>query len=142
MPTKNLEDFCPGSLLEGRAEIIVIFGWHFGRTDDLINKFILNLADLHISTSSKFPHRKTDLIKIKIPIRKADGVRIPILKAIYLTYPGCLLKIMAGSSCDIFFSQYQFFSCSTSHEYINICQEFLSVLEETIFLWNESCVPT
>ena len=25
----NYQDFCPGSLLEGRAEILVIFGWHF-----------------------------------------------------------------------------------------------------------------
>ena len=39
MPTKNHHDFCPGSLLEGRAEILVIFGWHFGRNDDLINSF-------------------------------------------------------------------------------------------------------
>jgi hypothetical protein len=37
MPTKNYHDFCPGSLLEIRAEILVIFGWHFGRNDDLIN---------------------------------------------------------------------------------------------------------
>ena len=37
MPTKNLKDFCPGSLLEGRAEILTIFGWHFGRNDDHIN---------------------------------------------------------------------------------------------------------
>ena len=44
MPTKNLKDFCHGSLLEGRAEILQIFGWHFGRDDDL--KFILNLTDL------------------------------------------------------------------------------------------------
>ena len=39
MPTKNLKDFCPGSLLDDRAEIQVIFGWHFGRNDDLINSF-------------------------------------------------------------------------------------------------------
>ena len=39
MPTKNLKDFCPGSFLEGRAEILKIFGWHFGRNDDLINLF-------------------------------------------------------------------------------------------------------
>ena len=39
MPTKNLKDFCPGSLLEVRAEILKIFGWHFGRNDDLINSF-------------------------------------------------------------------------------------------------------
>ena len=45
MPTKNLKDFCPESLLEGRAEIFQIFGWHFGRNNDLI-KFILNLTDL------------------------------------------------------------------------------------------------
>ena len=25
--------------LEGREEILVIFGWHFGRNDDLINSF-------------------------------------------------------------------------------------------------------
>ena len=36
MTTKNYQDFCPGSLLEGRAEILVIFGRHFGRNDDLI----------------------------------------------------------------------------------------------------------
>ena len=39
MPTKNFKDFCPGSLLEGEAEILKIFGWHFGRNDDLINSF-------------------------------------------------------------------------------------------------------
>ena len=39
MPTKNFKDFCPGSLFEGRAEILVIFGWHFGRNGDLINSF-------------------------------------------------------------------------------------------------------
>ena len=39
MPTKNLKDFCPGSLLEGRAEILKIFGWHFGIKDDIINSF-------------------------------------------------------------------------------------------------------
>ena len=39
IPTKNYRDFCPGSLLEGRAEISVIFGWYFGRNDDLINSF-------------------------------------------------------------------------------------------------------
>ena len=38
-PTKNYRDFCPGSLLEGRAEISVIFGWDFGRNDDLVNSF-------------------------------------------------------------------------------------------------------
>ena len=27
----------PGTLLEGRAEILVIFGWHFGGNDDLMN---------------------------------------------------------------------------------------------------------
>ena len=37
MPTRNYQDFCPGSLLEGRAEILVIFGWHFGRSDDLFH---------------------------------------------------------------------------------------------------------
>ena len=36
MPTKNLKNFCPGSLLECRAETLQIFGWHFGRNDDLI----------------------------------------------------------------------------------------------------------
>jgi hypothetical protein len=39
MLTKKYQDFCPGSLLEGRAEILVIFGWHFGRNDDLMNSF-------------------------------------------------------------------------------------------------------
>ena len=28
MPTKNLKDFCPGSLLEGRAEILKIFSFN------------------------------------------------------------------------------------------------------------------
>ena len=38
MPTKFFPDFCPGSLLDGRAEIWKTFGWHFGRNDyDLIN---------------------------------------------------------------------------------------------------------
>ena len=46
MPTKNYQDFCPGNLLEGRAEILKNFGWHFGRNDDLILKFILSLTDL------------------------------------------------------------------------------------------------
>ena len=45
MPTKNYQDLCPGSLLEGRAEILVIFGWHFGRNDDLINSFWIQLTD-------------------------------------------------------------------------------------------------
>ena len=31
---------CPGSLLECRAEILVIFGWHFGRNDDLIDDLL------------------------------------------------------------------------------------------------------
>ena len=39
IPTKNYRNFCPGSLLEGRAEISVIFGWYFGRNNDLINSF-------------------------------------------------------------------------------------------------------
>ena len=39
MPTKNLKDFCPECLLEGRVEISVIFGWDFGRNDDIINSF-------------------------------------------------------------------------------------------------------
>ena len=34
MPTKNFKDFCPG-----RVEILKIFGWHYGRNDDLINSF-------------------------------------------------------------------------------------------------------
>ena len=33
MPTKNLKDFCPGSLFEGRGEMLEIFAWHFGRND-------------------------------------------------------------------------------------------------------------
>ena len=39
IPAKNYRDFCLGSLLEGRAKISVIFGWDFGRNDDLINSF-------------------------------------------------------------------------------------------------------
>ena len=34
MPTKNYQDFCPESLLEGKG-----FGWLFGRNDDLLNSF-------------------------------------------------------------------------------------------------------
>ena len=41
---QKIRDFCPGSLLEGRAEISVIFGWHFGRNDDLINSFWIQLT--------------------------------------------------------------------------------------------------
>ena len=36
MPSKNYQDVCPGSLLQGRAEILEIFGLNFGRNDDLI----------------------------------------------------------------------------------------------------------
>ena len=36
----NLKNFGPESLqLEGRAEILQIFGWHFGRNDELIKSF-------------------------------------------------------------------------------------------------------
>ena len=33
--TNNLKYFCPWSLLEGRAEILQIFGWHFVRNDEM-----------------------------------------------------------------------------------------------------------
>ena len=39
IPTKNYRDFCPGSLLEGRAEISVILGWDFGRNNDHLKSF-------------------------------------------------------------------------------------------------------
>ena len=39
MPTKIFKDFCPERLLEGWAEILEIFGQHFGRNDDHINSF-------------------------------------------------------------------------------------------------------
>ena len=39
IPTKNYWDFCPGSLLEDRTKISVVFGWDFGRNNDLINSF-------------------------------------------------------------------------------------------------------
>ena len=57
MQTKNYKDFCPtiqtrivalffgdflvsvGTCFFGMAEIWNIFGWHFGRNDDLINSF-------------------------------------------------------------------------------------------------------
>jgi hypothetical protein len=35
----DLKDFYPGRLLEGRAEILQILGWDFGRNDDIINSF-------------------------------------------------------------------------------------------------------
>ena len=45
IPPKNYSDFCPGSLLEGRTEILKIFGWHFwGKRWH--HQFILNLTDL------------------------------------------------------------------------------------------------
>ena len=37
--SKNYRNFYPESLLEGRAEISVIFGFNFGTNDDLINSF-------------------------------------------------------------------------------------------------------
>ena len=37
IPTKFFKDFCHVSLLEDRAEILKIFGWNFGRNNDLIN---------------------------------------------------------------------------------------------------------
>ena len=39
IPTKNYRDFCPGSLLEGRAEIFIIFDWDFGKNDDFMDLF-------------------------------------------------------------------------------------------------------
>ena len=45
MPTQNLKDFCPGSLLEGRAEILGIF-WLAFWEKRWPHKFILNLTDL------------------------------------------------------------------------------------------------
>jgi hypothetical protein len=45
-PTKNYKDpgdcrqfFGNDPCLFGRAEILVIFGWRFGRNDDFINSF-------------------------------------------------------------------------------------------------------
>ena len=35
---------CYDPCLFGRAEILVIFGWHFGRNDDLINSFWIQLT--------------------------------------------------------------------------------------------------
>ena len=32
MPAKNFKDFCHGSLLEGKAEILQIFDWHLAET--------------------------------------------------------------------------------------------------------------
>ena len=44
MPTKHFPDFCPGSLLEGRAEILKIFGSHFRRNENFINSFWICLT--------------------------------------------------------------------------------------------------
>ena len=44
IPTKNYRYFCPWSLLEGSAEIFMIFGWYFGRNDDLMNSFWIQLT--------------------------------------------------------------------------------------------------
>ena len=44
IPTKNYRDFCPGSLLEGKAEISVTFGWDFGRNNGLMNSFWIKLT--------------------------------------------------------------------------------------------------
>ena len=47
-PTKIFKDFCPGCLLEGRTEILEIFGWHFGRSD---SEFLWQKAkNLHSKT--------------------------------------------------------------------------------------------
>ena len=43
MPTKSFQDFCPGSFLEGRAEILFWLAFWEKRWPD---KFILNLTDL------------------------------------------------------------------------------------------------
>ena len=45
IPTKNYQDFCPGSLLEGRAEVLGIF-WLAFWEKQWPHKFILNLTDL------------------------------------------------------------------------------------------------
>ena len=42
VPTKNYKYFYQGSLLEGKEEIFVIFGLHFGRNDEIINSFWIN----------------------------------------------------------------------------------------------------
>ena len=34
---QTFEGFLHGTLLEGRAENLQIFGWHFERNDDIIN---------------------------------------------------------------------------------------------------------
>ena len=52
-PTKNYKDFCPGSLLEGRAEISVIFGWDLGETMTSYNHSEFNWP-LAITTSCPF----------------------------------------------------------------------------------------
>ena len=44
----------PGGLLEGRAEIWEIFGWQFGRNDDLINSFWIQLTFIYISLTYIF----------------------------------------------------------------------------------------
>ena len=46
MPTKNYQDFYPGSLLEGRAEILVVDFWLAFWEKRWPRKFILNLTDL------------------------------------------------------------------------------------------------
>ena len=38
------QKFCPGSLLEGKAEISVTFGWDFGRNNGLMNSFWIKLT--------------------------------------------------------------------------------------------------
>ena len=44
MQNKSFKVFCPESLLEGGAEILKIFGWHFGGNDDIINSFWIQLT--------------------------------------------------------------------------------------------------
>ena len=46
MLTNNYQDFFPGSLVEGKTEILVIFSWHFGRKDDLTNSFWIYITNL------------------------------------------------------------------------------------------------
>ena len=40
--------------LFGRAEILVIFGWHFGRNDDLINLFWIQLTFIKVFKTNFF----------------------------------------------------------------------------------------
>ena len=97
MPTKNYRDFCLGSLLEGRGEISVIFGWHFGRNDDLIySEFNWPLKSYN---KSKKNSKYIFLLKVYIPWSHLHTIFVlevgKKLDKFCMAYLGTLLPLLA-----------------------------------------------